>query len=471
MMRKLFSVYFTLIFLYTTAQQKWTLQQCIEQGIKYNLNILQADVNQQIAKINYDQSEAAILPSLNAGASHTYNIGRTIDRYTNTFANSNVLSQNFYIGSQVTLWSGLSQYNLIKQNQYNYLAGKENLEQRKNDLALNIATLFLQVIYNQELVKVAESQQEISKIQFDRIKLLVDAGSLAKSNQLDINAQLANDEFNLISSKNAYGMSLLNLKQLINLDTLNNFDIEKPDFAEPTGSFASLTAWDIYQTALKNQHGIKSAEFNLLAAEKSLAAAKGRVSPSLVLNGSIGTGYSGLAKRVTGYTKTGLYNVYATSNGLAIVDPIEIAVPVLEDTPFKNQFNDNVNKSFGFSLNVPLFNGLSTFSSIKTAQLQQLNSKYNYDLTKQQLFKTIAQAFADAQAGLNKYQAAIMAKEAAELSFNFNKQKFEAGALGLVDFNLAKNRLLKSQSDVLNAKFDFIFKLKVLDFYQGKPLY
>ena len=193
MMRKLFSVYFTLIFLYTIAQQKWTLQQCIEQGIKYNLNILQADVNQQIAKINYDQSEAAILPSLNAGASHTYNIGRTIDRYTNTFANSNVLSQNFYIGSQVTLSSGLSQYNLIKQNQYNYLAGKENLEQRKNDLALNIATLFLQVIYNQELVKVAESQQEISKIQFDRIKLLVDAGSLAKSNQLDINAQLAND--------------------------------------------------------------------------------------------------------------------------------------------------------------------------------------------------------------------------------------------------------------------------------------
>jgi outer membrane protein len=470
-MRKFFSIFFVFFFLSIFAQQKWTLQQCIEQGIKYNLSILQADVNQQIAKVNYDQSEAAILPSLNAGASHTYNIGRTIDRYTNTFANTNVLSQNFYMGTQVTLWSGLSQFNLIKQNQFNYLAGKENLEQRKNDLALNIATVFLQVIYNQELIKVAESQKEISKLQYDRIKKLVEAGSLAKSNELDINAQLANDEYNLISAKNTYGMSILSLKQLINQDTLTNFDIEKPDFAEPTGSFASLAAWDIYQTALKNQHGIKSAEFNLLANEKSLAAAKGRVSPTLVLNGSIGTGYSGLAKRVTGYTKTGLYNVYATNTGLAIVDPTEIAVPVLEETPFKNQFKDNVNKSFGFSLNVPLFNGLTTYSSIKTAQLQQVNSKYNYELSKQQLFKTIAQAFADAQASLNKYQAAVIAKDAAELSFNFNKQKFEAGALGLVDFNLAKNRLLKAQSDVLNAKFDFIFKLKVLDFYQGKSLY
>lgn len=470
-MRNLFSVLLTIIFIPYFAQQKWTLQQCVEQGIKYNISILQADLNQQIAKVNYLQSEASILPNINAGASHTYNIGRTIDRYTNTFANTNVLSQNFYIGSQVTLWSGLSQYNLIKQNQFNYLAGKENLEQRKNDLALNIATLFLQVIYNQELAKVSENQKEISIIQYDRIKKLVEAGSLAKSNELDIYAQLANDDFNLISAKNAYGMALLNLKQLINQDTLTNFDIEKPDFSEPANNFATLTAWDIYQTALKNQHSIKSAEFNLLAAEKSLAVAKGRVSPSLTFNGSIGTGYSGLAKRVVGYTKTGLYNVYATNNGLAIVDPTEIAIPVLEETPFKNQFNDNVNKSLGFSLNVPLFNGLTTYSSIKNAQLQQLNSKYNYDLSKQQLFKTIAQAYADAQASLNKYQAAKIAKEAAELSFNFNKQKFEAGAIGLVDFNLAKNRLLKSESDALNAKFDFIFKLKVLDFYQGKPLY
>ena len=470
-MKRANSFLFLLISLASFAQQKWSLQQCIEHGIKNNITVLQADINQQIAKVNFEQSEANALPSLNAGASHTYNIGRTIDRYTNTFANNNVLSQNFFVGSQVTLWSGLSQYNQIKQNQFSYFASKENLEQRKNDLALNIATFFLQVIFNEELVKIAENQKEISKVQYERIKKLVDAGSLAKTNELDIYAQLANDDYNLVNAKNTYSISMLNLKQLLNLDTLNNFAIEKPDFNEPASSVANLNSWDIYQTALKNQHSVKSAEFTLLAAEKSLAAAKGRISPSLTFNASVGTGFSGLAKRVTGYTKTGLYNVYSTNTGLPVLDPNEIAIPVLEATPFSDQFKDNVNKSIGFSLNVPLFNGTATYSSIKTAKLQQLNSKYNYDLTKQQLFKTISQAYADAQASINKYQSANLAKEAASLSFDFNKQKFEAGALGLVDFNLAKNRLLRTESDVLNAKFDLIFKLKVLDFYQGKPLY
>jgi outer membrane protein len=470
-MKKITSFLFLLISIANFAQQKWSLQQCIEYGIKNNITILQADINQQIAKVSYEQSEANILPSLNAGASHTYNIGRTIDRYTNTFANNNVLSQNFFIGSQVTIWSGLSQYNQIKQNQFSYFASKENLEQRKNDLALNIATFFLQVIYNEELVKIAENQKEISKVQNERIKKLVDAGSLAKTNELDIYAQFANDDYNLINAKNTFSISLLNLKQLLNLDTLNNFTIEKPDFNEPATKLANISSWDIYQTALKNQHSVKSAEFTLLAAEKSLAVAKGRISPTLTFNASVGTGFSGLAKRVAGYTKTGLYNVYSTNTGLPVLDPNEIAIPVLEETPFSDQFNDNVNKSLGFSLNVPLFNGASTYSSIKTAKLQQLNSKYNYDLSKQQLFKTIAQAYADAQASINKYQSAIIAKDAASLSFDFNKQKFETGSMGLVDFNLAKNRLLRAESDVLNAKFDLIFKIKVLDFYQGKPLY
>ncbi len=141
-MKKITSFLFLLISIANFAQQKWSLQQCIEYGIKNNITILQADINQQIAKVSYEQSEANILPSLNAGASHTYNIGRTIDRYTNTFANNNVLSQNFFIGSQVTIWSGLSQYNQIKQNQFSYFASKENLEQRKNDLALNIDRQF-----------------------------------------------------------------------------------------------------------------------------------------------------------------------------------------------------------------------------------------------------------------------------------------------------------------------------------------
>jgi len=462
----LFSVTVTL-----TAQQKFSLQQCIEQGLKGNLNILQAEVNQQLASVNYLQSRASILPSINAGASHTYNIGRAIDRYTNTFANNNVLSQNFYIGTQLTLWSGLSQYNTIKQNQFNHLASKENLEQRKNDLALSIASSFLQVMYSNEFLKVADNQRKISQEQTERIQKLVDAGALAQTNLLDFKAQLANDEYNFVASENNTIAAILALKQLINLDTVSDFEIATPEFPEPQHTILNLTVRDIYEKALGNQHSIKSAEYGVIASEKTLSVAKGRISPTLTLNGSLGTGYSGLAKRIKSYTGTGFYSIYATSNGLTVVNPEELKIPVLEETPFADQFKDNVNKSIGISLNVPLFNGLGNYSSVKNAQLQQLNSKYNYDLAKQQLFKAISQAFNDAQSSYSKYIAALSAQTAAEKSFNFNKQKFEVGSIGAVDFNAAKNRLLNAQSDVLNSKFDYIFKLKVIDFYQGKSLY
>ena len=472
MLKRSFLLFSCFLTLGVAAQQGgWTLQQCIEHAFKNNIGVLQAGVNSQISKVNYDQTKAGILPTLNAGATHTYNIGKTIDRYTNTFANATVLSQNFYLGTQVTLWSGLSQYNSIKQNEYSYMASKETVEQRKNDLALNIATNFLQVIYNQEMIKIAQSQYDISSEQLARTKILVEAGSLSKSNEYDVNAQLANDNYTLISAKNNYNLALLSLKQLLNLDTLNSFSVVKPVFDEPSSNIANVSVIEVYQVALKNQHNVKSAEFNLLSTEKSLAAAKGRISPTLSFSGSIGTGYSGLGQRVVGYKPTGLYNVYATNSGTPILDPNEISIPVLEKTPFMDQFKGNVNKSLGFTLNIPLFNGLSTYAAVKTAQLQSLNAKYSYDLTKQQLFKTLSQAHADAMASFNKYNAAKMAQEASEQAMTFAKQKYDVGAISAFEFSTAKNRVLKAQSDALNSKYDFIFKLKVLDFYQGIPLY
>lgn len=470
MRKTAFSFIFILATLILPAQQGWTLQQCIEQAIKNNISIMQAGVTSEISKVSVTQSQANILPTLNAGATHTYNIGRTIDRYTNTFANSTVLSQNFYLGTQVTLWSGLAQYNTIRQAQYNYLASKETFEQRKNDLALNVASNFLQVIYNEEMINIAKNQRDMSKEQLDRTKILVEAGSLAKSNEYDLNAQLANDEYTLITMQNNYALSMLSLKQLLNLDTVNNFTIEKPVFDSPQqNSLLDLSVYDVYQTALKNQHNIKSAQYNVIANEKSLSAAKGRISPTLTFNGSIGTGYSGLAKDIVSVTPTGYEAFGITASGDIVYSPT--FTTETKKTPFAEQFKSNVNKSLGFTLNVPLFNGLSTYSSIKNAQLQTLNAQYNYELTKQQLYKTIAQAHADAVASFNKYNAAKTAETAAQESLNYTKQKFDAGAINSFDFSTAKNRLLKSQSDALNAKYDYIFKLKVLDFYQGKPLY
>ncbi len=464
-------ILFLLPFLITSsfAQTGWNLQQCIDHAWKYNLNLKQSGINTEINEVNVLQSKANVLPSLNAGANHTYNIGRTIDRYTNTFANSTVLSENFYAQSQITLWSGLSQYNTIKKNQYAYMAAKESQEQLKNDLALNVATAFLQVIYTNELTGVAQQQVNISKLQLERTQKLADAGSLAQSNVFDIKAQLANDEYTFTTAQNNYNLALLSLKQLLYLDSLNSFAIEKPVIDVIASDLAAYNVQDIYQTALKNQHNIKSSEYSLLSAEKNLSVARGRVSPTLNLTGTIGTGYSGLAKDIVGQpTLSGFQATGITSQLDTVYTPTYSFET--KPTPWNTQFKNNVNKSVGLTLNIPLFNGLSNYASIKTAKLQVLNSKYSYDIVRQQLFKTIAQAHADANGALNKYASAKTALEAAQQSFTFTEQKFNAGSVSAFDYNNAKNRVLKSQADLLNSKYDFIFKLKVLDYYQGKPL-
>jgi outer membrane protein len=451
--------------------QSWSLQQCIEYALKNNLTLKQSALNSEMNKSTLNQSKANILPSLNAGASHSYNMGQKIDPYTNKFATSTVLSENFYTQSQLTLWSGLTQYNNVKKNEYAYLAGKENLEQQKNDLSLNVASAFLQVIYNTELLNVAQQQVTISKQQLERTQKLVDAGSLATSNVYDIKATLANDEYTFATAQNNYNLSMLSLKQLLYLDSVNSFSIQKPDFDLTAADLAAYNPQDIYQNALKTQHKIKSAEYTLLSSEKNLSTAKGKISPSLSLSGTIGTGYSGLAKTIVSQNISGSEPVGYVGTGSAtqIVYAPTFDV-VTKNTPWSTQFSNNVNKSVGFTLNVPLFNGLANASNIKIAKLQVMSNKYGYDIARQQLYKTIAQAYADAQGSLNKYASAKSALDASQQSFTYAEQKFNAGALNSFDYNNSKNRVIKASADMLNSKYDFIFKLKVLDYYQGKPL-
>ncbi|MGZ3883486.1 MAG: TolC family protein [Bacteroidia bacterium] len=443
------------------------MQQCIDYATKNNLAIRQTEINTEINQNNTLQSKAAALPSLNGGMQHTYNFGQTIDRYTNTFANTQVLSQNFFLSSSLTLWSGLAQYNNIKANEYGYLSSVESVKQQRNDLALNVATNYLNVIYADELAKIAKNQFDITKQQLDRTQILADAGTLAKSAVYDIKAQLANEEVNVINADNNYQLAMLSLRQLMNLDSINNFNIIKPDVEVQSANLMSSSVQNIYETALKNQPSIKSTEYRVMQADKTLAAAKGRISPSLSVTGSVGTGYSGLAKEIAGYNV-----VNDTLGTIPGYGPLVIQQqnPTLRKTPFSTQFKNNVNKSIGFTLSVPIFNGLQTYTGIKNAKLNALNAQYGRELAEQNLYKTIAQAYANARAALNKYAASKSSVDASEQSFTFAQQKFNVGAISAFDFNNAKTRLVNAQSNLLQAKYDYLFKLKVLDFYQGKPL-
>jgi outer membrane protein len=460
-------VIFSFLVLRVSSQNNWDLKSCIDHAVKHNLQLKQSEINTQINHNNYTQTKASILPSLNLGASHTYNFGKTIDRFTNTFANSQVLSQNFYITSNVVLFQGGAQYNNIKANEYSYLSSSETLKQQQNDLTLNIVDMYLNVIFTDELAGIAKANYSVTSQQLDRTKKLVEAGSLAKSMQFDIEAQLANEEVNVTNAENNYQIALLSLRQVMNLDSVSSFNIVKPNFEVEGQSVLTNDVQYIYETALKNQPSIKSAEYNLYSSEKTLASVRGRIGPTISMNGSIGTGYSGLAKEVTGYN-----TVTDTLGTIPGFGPLvyDRQDPTFRKTPFADQFKNNVNKSFGFTITVPLFNGLQTHTGVKNAKLSLISAKYGQDLAKQNLYKTIVQAYTNAKAALSRYMANKKSVEASQASFNYADQKFNVGAISAFDYNQAKNRLLVAQSNLLQSKYDYILRLKVLDFYQGKDL-
>lgn len=455
------------IITYSQNNSSFNLQQCIDIAIQNNLNLKITDVNVAIAKNNALQSQAQALPSLNGTAMHNYQYGRTIDRYTNTFANTNVLSQNFYLTAQWTIFSGLSQYNTIQSNKMNLLSAQENLAQQKNDLMLNVATAYVNVLLSQDILELNKTQYEITKQNYDRTKILVEQGSAAISTLKDIEAQLANDELNVINAKNNLELNLLALKQIMNIPAQQNIEIIRPEIAINAEILTQYTADDIYNIAIKTQPSVKSKEYQLKSYEYMLKANRGKRSPTLNISASLATGYSGLAKRIIGYQTQ-----MDTLGNIPGFGPLVYSqqVPILEKTPFLQQYKDNFNKVIGFSLNVPLFNGLTVHTAVKNAQLNVLSAKYNFDLNNQNLYKTIVQAYTNAQAALSKYQASQKSFDAAKVSYEINENKYQQGALSYFDYSVSKNRMLSAQLNLLQSKYDLFFKIKILEFYAGKPL-
>ncbi|MFI5148784.1 MAG: TolC family protein [Bacteroidia bacterium] len=448
----------------------WSLQQCIDYALKNNLQVRQTEIVRETNVITLTQDRANLFPNLNGQANHNYNFGRTIDLYTNTFANDLVLSENFALSSGLVLFSGWQKMNTIKQGQFDLMASKEDVEKMKNDISLNIANAYLQILFNDELLTVAVNQVGISQIQVDRTRKLVDAGAQAKGNLLQMQAQLATDELSEANARNQVDLAYLNLVQLLDMDSTGGFNIVKPELGVPSESLLNASATQIYDLALKSQPMVKSAEYKLKSYDMQWREARGSVSPRLSMNVAIGTGYSGANKELVGLpTVTGYqWNGDVTTGGQQVLQPTFVAQT--RTTGFTSQLSSNFNRSVGFSLTVPIFNGLQTYSNVERARLQVKNADLNLQIQKLQLRKTIQQAYADAHAALIKFQATKRSVDATQESFKYADQKFNVGLLNSLDYNDAKNKLVKAQSDLLQAKYDYIFKVKVLDFYQGKPL-
>jgi outer membrane protein len=458
----------TLCTLNSFSQKSWTLQDCINRAKEENLDIKQAKLFVLSSEQQLLQSKLSLFPSLNGGGSQGYNYGRTVDPYSNEFTNLNVKTNNFSLSSSVTLFSGFQNINKVKRDNYEYMAKKYDIEKVINDISLTVATDFLQLLFNKELVIMAEKQLEISIQQKERISKLVSAGQLAKSSLLETNSQVAAEQLQLVKAKNQKEIALLNIKQLLEIQANTDFEILVPAIALPKQNKIQSTQ-EIYNAALEVFPNVKSAEYRLKSSDKSLAISRGGRSPRITLNGSMGSGYSDARTRILGVDSLGMF-----PSGYQTVSGESVLMPILnyhsEITPFNQQLKDNFSQSLSFSLSIPLFNGWMTNSSIANAKIGVLSAKNELQKTKNQLRKQVEQVRADVIAAEKQYVFAKKSSEALQESFTYNEQKFNEGMLNVYDYNDAKNKLIKAESDLLQAKYDYLFKIKILDFFMGKPL-
>lgn len=447
----------------------WTLQRCLNHAQEHNLTIKLQKLNVEQNEAMLLQQKAGMLPSLSAYANHDYNWGRTVDRFTNDFADSRILSQNFYLSSGVTLFNGFRMLNELKQRQLMLEASKMDVEKTLDDIQIAVVTAYLQVIFSTELVEVTKSQVDITRQQVDQTRKQVEAGALAQGALLNVESQLAQEELNLVNAQNQLEIAMLDLKQILELPQQASFNVSVPDITIKENAEIDKTAAQVYQYAVENRPAIKSAELRVESSEKGLAAARGAATPNIQLQGSYGTGYSGAARQYTDFNVNGF-----TPNGNITTAGDTVLAPDIdyndEIIPFQDQIDNNSNYTLGVSVSVPIFNGLQRRTNIQTSKINLEQARIQLEQEKNNVRKTIEQAHADARAALKRYYASQKALQAAELSFKYSRQKFNVGMINAVEFNDAKNNMIRAESDLLQSKFEYLFRIKVLDFYLDKPL-
>ncbi|HKJ44098.1 MAG TPA: TolC family protein [Sunxiuqinia sp.] len=418
----------------TRAQEKWDLRKCINYALDNNIQIKQQSINAGYYNNQLKQAKNNMLPSLSGSLSNSFNFGRTLQS-DNTYANFNSNQTGGGLSANLMLWNGLILRNSIEKAKLDLQASQSDLQKSKDDIMLYIAAAYLEILMDQELEQVAQDQIDVTKMQIDRTKKLVDAGSLAKGSLLEIQAQLASEELNLVTQQNSLQLAYLNLYQLLELPSTEKFTIEKPVLPVVTANRTLLNSMDVFNNAVKIMPEVKSAEYRLGGYKEQVAIAKGSLYPSV----SVGANYN---------------NYYNDRYPMS----------------FQEQMKSNERYYVGASMNIPIFNKLQARTQIDNAKLQVMNQELEVQNTKNTLRKDIEQAYTNALAALKKYVASNKAVESMQEAFRYTEEKYNVGMVNSVEYNQAKNNLTKAKSDLAQAKYDYIFRTKILDFYNGNPI-
>lgn len=457
----------------------WTLKQCIDYALANSLNVQRGNYNVETSDVNYKQAKMAMVPSLNANLNYGYNWGRSVNPVTNQFTTSQINFLSPAVQSSVTLFNGLRIQNTLKQNSRDYQASVEDLQKTKNDVALNIASLFVNVIFSKEQLDNANYQLNSSQQQLEQTKKQVAAGALPISNELNLEAQVATNELTAITNENALNLALLQLKQALQLPGSTDFDVVVPELTVED-LVLDQNRDEIYQMAHSSLPEIQAARLRVESAEYAMKASRGSLAPRLSLSGSINSNYSSASDRQRFVPDGGDPTITFPQIGVvggAGGTPVYVADPV--NVPSGNyvdgygradQLNDNIFRQVSLGLSIPIFNGLAqraTYQrSVINRQLATISAKEIDNTLRQNVETSYNQALAAAKT----YSSSLKQVRAREEAFRMTKQRFDLGAVPYVEYQVAENDLFKAKSDLVRAKYDFILKKKVLDFYQGKPL-
>lgn len=416
-------------------QQKWSLARCVEHARENNLQVKRQQIAIEQARNNLLASKMEYAPAVNASMGHNMNWGRSVNLNDLEIV-ENKLSQSssLNISASVPIFEGMQKHNTVKSSLKQLEIAGVNVEKLQNEISLSVAQAYLQVLLNKEIERSAATSLAGVEAQVERCRTLVEAGSQAYSSLLELEAQLASEKVQLVTAGNNVRSSLLSLAQLLDIEDYSGFDIEVPDVEYLTAAFTPETVEEIYGTALSLPQ-IRGAELALEQSKLQYRIQKGAALPVISFNAGYGTYYS--------------------DN---------------QDTPFFKQFDNNRNPSMGFGLSIPIFNNWRSNTSIRNARLNVKNSELELKIQHQNLLKEIQQAYNEALASFEKFNAAGHNLAAARESFKYTQEKFNAGMLGGTDYTVAKANLTKAESEYIQGKFQYIFQLKVLDFYRNVPL-
>src|SRR5690554_107822 len=416
--------------LFLSAQRQYTLLECIDIALENNRNIKQQELGRQQREIAYSQARADLLPNLNASAGQNFVFGRSIG-LDNVYQNTNSSQTSFNIGGDITLFDGLRMKHNIDARKADMYASEADLEKMRDDIILSVSTAFLQALLNQELLQIAENQLETTEANLQRQGQLVKSGKLARGELYELEAQQAREELNRVQAESNLKLALLDLAQVMELEEFDQFDIVAPSAETLISETPLLSSRDVYESALVNRPEIRGMRYRLESSENELLMAKSGYYPTLSFGANMGTGYYHMSGR--------------------------------DNDPFSSQLRNNMSNSLGFSLRIPIFNRFQVRNNVQSAQLAIANTRLEMDKTKIELRKQIEQSYFNAIGSRSRWEAAEKSVAASQEAYRFAEEKYESGRANAYELFLAKNNLTQVLGEEAQAKYEYAFRLKILE--------